>query len=256
MARSVIEYLRMLQSLLPHGKAWNREEGSTLTEFLYGEAEELARVDSRSEDLLTERDTRYTSELLTDHENDLGLPDECSDAEETIQERRDACHSRLIALGQQNPAYYIELAAAFGWDITITEFSPFWCGYHRSGDPCGDQTNIFYWKVTISLRNSNIVYFLSGSSQSGDSLASIAGTAPMICILNKYKPAHTILIFDFDGPAFDWAFSEAFDSFFQGSSIEDFTEGAYYQSFDSAFDVMYGGAFNRDAFGAGFTQPG
>jgi len=257
MARSAKSYLRLLQSLLPLGRAWNRDEGSALTEFLYGEAEEFARVDKRSDDLLQERDTRYASELLVDHEIDLGLPDSCSTLSETIQERRSAAHAKLIALGQQNPAYFIEIAAAHGWTITITEFTPFWCGLGVCGEPCGDQDVIFHWLVTIDLSGgSEIIYFLCGSSESGDPLSFIAGTSSMICLLNKYKPAHTVLMFDFSGPAFDWAFDDAFDSFFHGAGIDDFIDGAYYHAFSPAFDVKYGGAFDADAYGIGFLQPG
>jgi uncharacterized protein YmfQ (DUF2313 family) len=252
--RTALEYLRLLQSLLPKGFAWNREEGSGLTEFLHGEAEEFSRVDSRSDDLvLLERDTRFASELLVDHETDLGLPDECSAGNETIQERRRIANTRLITLGQQNPAYFIELAAAYGYTITITEYTPFWCGIGRSGDPCGDQKTIFYWKVTIAYGGENIVYFQSGSSESGDAISYIPGTTSFICMLNKYKPAHTTIIYDYDGPEFDEAFSSAFDAL--PSSDEDYLEGGFWRGFGQGFDVNYGGDFNTDAFGAGFKLP-
>lgn len=252
-ARTAIEYLRLLQSLLPQGHAWNRDESSVLTEFLYGQAEEFARVDQRSIDLLRERDTRFADQLLVDHENDLGLPDECSVVGETIQERRLSAHTRLIALGQQNPAYFIELAAALGWTITITEFSPFWCGVHGAGDECGDQLNIFYWKITITVGSGDIIHFLSGSSQSGDPLVFVAGTDTVICTLNRYKPAHTVLTFDFDGPEFNIEYNLAFDSI--PSTSEGHLEGAFFQGFGLGFDVNYGGDFIKDAFGIGFKIP-
>jgi len=253
MAKTVIDYLRELQSLLPKGKAWTRDEGSTSAEFLHGDAEEFAHVDERSDDLLQERDTRYTSELLIDHENDLGLPDECSPEGETIQERRLAVHSKLIALGQQNPAYFIELATAFGWTITITEYSPFWCGVMGSGEPCGDQETIFYWKITITIGSGNIVYFLSGSSESGDPLSYLPGTESMICTFNKLKPGHTVLIYDFDGPEYGIGFGPGFDSL--PSETESHLEGCFSQGFGLGFNVNLGGGFNADGFGIGFKQP-
>lgn len=257
MIRSATDYLRLLQSLLPRGKAWNREEGSVLTEFLHGDAEEFARVDSRSADLLIERDTRYASELLIDHEIDLGLPDECSLGHQTIQERRLAAHSKLIALGQQNPAYFIELAAAYGWTVTVTEYSPFWSGVGRAGDPCGDQWVIFYWKITLSYGGGGggeIVYFLCGGSECGDSLAYLPGTDAMTCHFSKYKPAHTVLIFDYEGPEYGYGFDLAFDS--MPSTIEGYLRGAFGQEFGLGIDVHLGGGFDFHALGNSFRKPG
>jgi len=256
MTRSATDYLRLLQSLLPRGKAWNREEGSVLTEFLHGNAEEFARVDLRSADLLIERDARYTSELLIDHEIDLGLPDECSPENQTIQERRRAAHSKLIALGQQNPAYFIELAAAYGWTITVTEYSPFWCGIMGAGDPCGDQWVIFYWKITLlygSGVGGEIVYFLCGGSECGDLLAYLPGANAMLCHFNKYKPAHTVLIFDYDGPEYGYGFNSAFDS--MPSSIENYLRGAFGQEFGLGVDVHLGGGFAYTEFAVDFRKP-
>lgn len=251
--RTPTEYLRLLQSLLPKGPAWNRNENSKLSEFLLAQADEFSRVDSRSEDLLLEKDTRYSSELLIDHEIDLGLPDECSEEGSTITERRRIAHSKLITLGQQNPAYFIELALAYGWTITITEYSPFWCGDGGAGDPCGDQEVIFYWKVTIEYTGGDIIYFVAGSSESGDSLAFIPGTSSLVCMLNKYKPAHTTLIFDYAGPGFDEGFSSGFHSL--PSEDEDYLEGGFSKGFNSGFDVYYGGGFSKDGFSTGFERP-
>ncbi|KKM77208.1 hypothetical protein LCGC14_1372410 [marine sediment metagenome] len=251
-SRTALEYLRLLQSLLPKGWAWNRAEGSVLTEFLYGQAEEFSRVDQRSFDLISERDTRFTSELLVDHEIDFGLPDECSEEGETIQERRAAAHSRLIALGQQNPQYFIDIAAAYGYTATVTEFSPFWCGIHGSGDPCGDQENLFYWKITITTGPGNVIYFLSGSSQSGDPLSRLVGTDSMICSLNRYKPGHTILIINFDGPEYNVEFDSAFDSLPTTTSS---LEGAFSQAFGLGFDVNWGGDFEKNAFSIAYKKP-
>ena len=253
--RSSIEYLRLLQSLLPVGFAWNRDDGSTLTEFLYGQAEEFARVDERSNDLLVERNTLYTNELLSDHENDLGLPNECSQEDETITERRNTAHAKFISLGEQNPQYYIDIAAAMGWTITINEFSPFICGSSASGDMCGDSNVIFYWEVLIDLESRNTIFFESGQSQSGDLIQYVAGLDSLMCILNQYKPAHTQVIFNYTGAAFGMGFSTAFDLLFSGvSDSESYSSGAYGHSFGLGFDVFLGGEFG-DGFGDSFRTP-
>lgn len=249
--RTPLEYLRLLQSLLPRGRAWNREEGSTLTEVLYGKADELSRVDSRSEDLLQERDTRYASELLTDHETDLGLPDDCEQLGETIQERRNIAHTQLITLGGQDKAYFITLAAALGFTIAITEYTPFWCGLGASGSACGDQSNIFYWDVIISVDIAPEIYFICGSSQCGDPLIKTSVYDGLICRLTKLKPAHTEVRFEFDGAAFDTGFDTGFKSL--PSESESYLEGGFTQGFSLGFDVRLGGGFDK-GFAPGFDQ--
>ena len=119
--KSAAEYRELLKSLLPKGSAWTRSTSSFLHEVMYGLAGEFSRIDGRSEDLLVERSTLTTSELISDHETDLGIPDDCSILAETLDERRQYANAKLIAYGRQNPAYFIELAAALGYSCTITE---------------------------------------------------------------------------------------------------------------------------------------
>ncbi len=249
--RTATEYLRLLQSLLPKGRAWNREEDSVLTEFLYGEAEEFSRVDGRSDDLLQERDTRKASELLVDHELDLGLPDNCTQLGETIQERRTIAHTQLITLGGQDNGYYIDLAAALGFTIAITEYTPFWCGLGECGDECGDQTNIFYWTVAVSVDTALEIYFLCGSSECGDPLVKASVYDGLICRLTKLKPAHTEVRFEFIGPGFDTGFNVGFHSL--SSELEDYLEGGFSKGFSLGFDVRLGGSFDS-GFNVGFDK--
>ena len=251
--KSASEYLQLLRSLLPWGRAWNREEDSGLTEFLHAEADEFSRVDERSDDLLQERDTRYTSELLTDHELDLGLPDDCTQLGETIQERRSIAHTQLITLGGQDKGYFIDLAAALGFTITITEYTPFWCGLGGCGDEGGDQDNIFYWNVTIDVASVPDIYFLCGSSECGDSLMKASVYDGLMCRLNALKPAHTQLVFTFGGPEFDMAFDRSFDSL--SSETADYSEGAFAVGFGLGYDICAAGGYDAGAFTDAFRKP-
>jgi uncharacterized protein YmfQ (DUF2313 family) len=70
-------YLLQLIGLLPPGDALAREPGSVLERLLSVPAAELARVDGRVEALLLESDPARTTEMLTDWERALGLPDIC-----------------------------------------------------------------------------------------------------------------------------------------------------------------------------------
>lgn len=109
------EYRSQLQALLPSGAAWPREPGAILTKTLHAVADELARVDVRADDLLTESDPRSTFELLGDWERAFGLPAACVPAGQTTTERRSALAAKVAALGGQSRAYFLELANAIGY---------------------------------------------------------------------------------------------------------------------------------------------
>ncbi|OGC76295.1 hypothetical protein A2619_05770 [candidate division WWE3 bacterium RIFOXYD1_FULL_39_9] len=254
MAYSVSEYLKMFLSLFPRGRAWSRDVNSVLYKLSNAHAEELTRIDIRSGDLLIERDTRKTYDLLTDHERDLGLPDECSSVSSTITERRSTAFAKFVSEGGLNKQAYIDLAEDLGFTITITEFKPFWCGLGVSGEGCGNQSNIFYWQVNTYINPDDWIYFTSGSSQCGDMLSVVAGTVEQQCVLNKHKPAHTIIIFEYFGPEYSAAFSGAFNSL--PSSDQAWLQGAFDRSFDNSFTAYYGGGeFDKPAFDEAFYKP-
>ena len=246
-------YKRFLRSFLPRGAAWNKNPDSVIDQFLSALAEELARIDARSYVLRDESDPRLASELLLDHERDLGLPNECTELGVTIQERRAAAYTQTIALGKQTKAYFIEIAAAFGYTITITEYTPFWSGVGVSGDPAGDQHVLFYWTVNID-STVDPVLFLSGASESGDSLQKLAGYNAIGCLIQKYKPAHTIVNSTISGPDFSIAFGDSFDSI-PSDALTSFSGAFSGYPFSSAFDVLIGGAFSKDAFDSNFVIP-
>lgn len=253
MAFSFSEYSKMFLSLFPRGRAWSREADSVLNSLADAHAEELVRIDERSADLLKERDVRKTLELLDDYERDLGLPDECTEEAGTIQMRRLVAYAKYISEGGLNKQTYIDLADDIGFEITIDEFTPCWSGIACSGDPIGDQSNIFYWQINVYVTPESWVYFTSGASVCGDQLIYVAGTAEFLCVLNKYKPAHTIIIWNYFGPEFSAAFNNAFNAI--PSDDTAWLQGAFTRAFGEAFDVYYGGGEFDNAFDSAFYKP-
>lgn len=250
--KTAIEYLRLLQSLLPKGAAWNRDESSVLTQFLHGQAEEFSRADERSDDLLDEIKIDIVSELITDYEIDFSLPDECSDPAETLIERRNIIHTKLISLGQQDKQYFIDLAAALGYEITITEHKPFWAGVGAAGDPCGDQDVIFHWTVN-ALYGADTIYFVAGSGAAGDPLVRYPALTLLECTIKKYKPGHTTVSFVYTGYAYDMAYDAGYDSI---PSEEDINlDGGFGRGFGLCFNRAFGGGFDSGGFNSGFAQP-
>ncbi len=254
MAYSASNYRDLFLRLLPRGGAWVKDVGTTLYEFFSSLAEESHRVDVRMEDLLRERHTLTTAELLTDHELDLGIPDECVDLATSLTERRIYANAKLTYIGGQSKGYFIELADSLGYTVTITEFAPFITGVAGAGDPVHDEEAIFNWLVTINVADPTVIYFTAGSSEAGDLLVYFFGLDILICVFEKYKPAHTHLLWAYDGPEYDRAFDRSFDSLPSDASIHLYGDFNGYE-FSSAFNLYYGGPFEEDAFDSAFAQP-
>jgi uncharacterized protein YmfQ (DUF2313 family) len=243
MARSTDEYIRLLQALLPRGPAWNRDPDSTLSDVLYSFAAELARLEDRAEDLLTEANTLYTTELLGEYEADFGIPDECIARAATVDRRREVVHAQLLAQGGQHPGYYMALANNLDRILYIVEFTPFWAGAGECGDFCGDQKTIFYWGAVFGYHNGFVDWFEAGDECAGDLLGDMPYVTQLICMLERHRPAQTVILYYFYGPEFNTEFSCGINSMPSTQSV--FRDGDFGEAFDVAeFDAHawdYGG---------------
>jgi uncharacterized protein YmfQ (DUF2313 family) len=140
----------------------------------------------------TEVGTAATSYIPTAATTISRASDICSTYQPlTMQERSAALVSKLVTLGGQSPAYFIGLAAALGYAITITEFHA-----HTVCDdvnhPLYDLAWNFAWQVNGALAT---ISQLSVTDPVGDPLASW-GNVLLECVLTRLKPAHTIVLFN------------------------------------------------------------
>lgn len=192
-------YISSLQGLLPPGLAFNRVAASNLTKVLGVMAGELARIDARADDLRNEADPSEAVEMLEDWERALALPETCSNVVGTLQERILAVVDKLTRIGGQSVAYFTALAERMGYDIEITEFHPFICNIDECNDEelGGDHDIRFWWRVEVS--GPRVTYFRCGDSECGDRLLSIQQAEDLECIFMKLKPAHTHLVFSYEG---------------------------------------------------------
>jgi len=187
--RSAPEYTSLLLSLLPKGRLWARTLGARIREVFLGFSGEFSRLSGREFDLLTERNTLTSSELLAEHEFDLGLPDQCSADTLTvsISTRQQAANIKLTLQGKLTPQHYIDIAARYGYTATVVEFG--------EGDPEVD--NIFKWKLIIQASSSEITTFRAGIGRAGDPLQGFPELLnAAACYAQVYKPAHTFLIIE------------------------------------------------------------
>ena len=234
MGRPVSSYKKLLEALLPRGKAWSRNAGAML-QLLDGVSQELSRTDEQIDSLVGERDSRTTSALLPEHEADLNI---ISEAGATDEERRIAVKAILTAMGGQDPQYFIDLAASMDYLITITEYRPAWCGVAVAGESCGDQEVIFVWRVNLQYNKSYI-------DPTG---------ADLKVVLERLKPAHTELIFSLVGPGFSRGYSSGFDAMPALTPEELAVGGFRWRGFTKGFNLKYGGGFRYGAFTRGFNN--
>jgi uncharacterized protein YmfQ (DUF2313 family) len=206
--RSGDDYAQALLSLLPQGPAWSRDPGAVIVRTLWGLAQYWGFVDSRAADLLErESDPRQTIELLPDWETAWGLPDPCFPTATSIGERQRMLVLKMTQLGGQSREFFEQVAQWLGYSITyIREWAPFMVGVSQVGDTRDAQGNYrweigppemrFYWSVHIS--GLSLVWFRCGAGQCGVDPHVRIGHAPDLeCLFNRWKPAHTQVIFDY-----------------------------------------------------------
>ena len=199
MGMTPTDYRMQLQALLPPGDAWPRRADALLTKLLSALAEELARLDARSEQLLGEALPESALELLADWERVVGLPDACSaELATTVAERRQNVVSILTQQGGSSRAWFIAFAARLGYTVEIDEFRPFIAGISRCGDRLlGGHAVRHTWRVRVI--GPRYTPFRTGSSQCGDRLGKITRAEDLECRLKRLKQAHTHLIVSYEG---------------------------------------------------------
>lgn len=190
MARTANAYAHQLEALLPPGALWRLEADSKLRAFMVALAQELVRVDVRADSLINESDPRTLSETLPEWEAMLGLPDPCVSFDQTTAERIAGVLSKYVAQGGQTTAYFIEVAAALGFTITITEFTPFTVGSVCSM-PIYGAAWAYAWQVNAPLQSAE--YFTVADSV--DDPLGWWSNQILECVMRRLKPAHTSVLF-------------------------------------------------------------
>lgn len=179
------DYAHLLDSLLPAGPAWHTGDG-----VLGALGDGLTRVHGRAVDAVGESQPASATELFAEWEYAAGLPDACVGAGQTLAQRRDALVARITAHGGQSPAYYVGVAAALGYPVTITEFRPHTVASAVT-HPLYDHGWSHAWQVNAPLNNLRRLTVISGVDEP---LASWANTL-LECVIRRLKPAHALVLF-------------------------------------------------------------
>lgn len=195
--RTADEYRLQLQGLLPSGPAWDPELVPEVARVLGGVAVEFSRLDARAVDLLNEMDPAGVSELVPDWESIMGLPDDCLGPNPAFEDRRLAVRRRLVEVGGQSRAYFIEIAVSQGYpNATITEHRAPRMGRSRFGSAhFGTWRAQFMWTLNTGGRQRKGRRF--GVSYWGERFGTNPGNA-LECLIRRPAPAHTVVHINYD----------------------------------------------------------
>lgn len=167
-------------------------DNALLAALLAGDGAALDTAYGSALALQGEFDPRTTATLFDEWEGTAGLPDTCIGGGQAFNQRRAALVAKWIAQGGQTPAYFIGLAAALGYAITITEFVP----HDVNSDietPLFDAAWRYAWQVNAAL---DAVTVLTVNDTVIDPLAAW-GNQALECLITRLKPAHTHVIFSY-----------------------------------------------------------
>jgi len=199
---TVDDFHALLMDLLPRGAAWPRIPGTVLWNFWLVPADVYALVHSSDCYLLAEAYPCGAVDLLPEWERMVGLPDECTEpywplplvAQQTL-----VC-AKLAMRGGQSRAYFIDLAARWGFTITITEHPAWRLGIDRlcegeSGPgivpPVG--ACMYWWEVNVTA--------IDTICPPGDDVPPEDCWTPdpalLECIIRRDAPAHTLVTFNY-----------------------------------------------------------
>jgi len=192
---SVDNYTAALQALMPPGRAWPRASSSVQSAVLRALASSFQRSDADSQRLLSGTFPPTATIMLSEWESTLGLPDDCAISEiGGIRDRQRAVVSKLINNGGLNRSYYVQVAAALGYTITITQFRPAMAGMSVCGDALNGDEWPFTWRINAP--ETTINYAVAGGAYCGDPLASW-GNKQLECSISKIAPSHLNIIFSY-----------------------------------------------------------
>ena len=204
----VPDYVAALHALLPRGRAWSRDGDTTQTAVLTGLAEVYEDSNQDANDLLVQAFPATADEMLPEWEYTFGLPESTTayvphtvegtsteplllllPTASSLSERQRRVVAALTNTGGQSVAYFIALAAALGFTITITQFTAY--NVRKPvGVPIAGDGWAHTWRVNARAADA-ITY-----TPTADVVPATPnfGNPTLDAMMGAFKPAHTVVI--------------------------------------------------------------
>ncbi len=154
----------------------------------------LLNVDTAASQELDDIFPDKAGAYLADWERVLGLPLPGLENLPTAQ-RLGMVKNWLNIDPLSNASFFINIAAAAGYTITITEFAPFRAGAGRAGESISfGSYSYLYFQVNAPAATS--IIFKAGGSAAGERLVEFGNTA-LETLIKYFALAHAIVLFDY-----------------------------------------------------------
>lgn len=127
-------FLALVRELYPHGRAWTKDPTSVTYKLLDGIADALVDLDIEVATFRREANPAFTSQLLDEWEEALGLPDPCLGSNATEEARRGAIIARLVGLQGASTSELLAFLAGLGYSVSFKHFAPYRVGSAVAGD--------------------------------------------------------------------------------------------------------------------------
>jgi uncharacterized protein YmfQ (DUF2313 family) len=143
--------------------------------------------------LLIDASPATTQNLLAEWEASLGLPDACTAANPSLEQRQAAVRAKWGARGSLTIGYFVALAANLGFAITITEFAPF-----AVDQPCDASLCEPEWAFVWQVNAPEVITFWFAVDESGvEDPLEVYDAGELVCRIRADAPAETIVFFTF-----------------------------------------------------------
>ena len=147
---SSADFTSALLGLLPRGRVWPKEISSVQAQAASCFAPTFQRISDTAVDLIADAFPGTTSDLLSEWELTLGLPDACTvPGSQTIAERQRAVAEKISAAGGPQRSYYLQMATQLGLSAIIDEFQEACVGPTSVGDFLYGDGWPWSWVVSI-----------------------------------------------------------------------------------------------------------
>ncbi len=181
----------LLSSLLPPVSYQTAEPA--MQADIVAQGAQLDEADDRGQSVLAAAYPSRSGDWLARWERLLGL----DGGSKSYQRRLSAVIAKINATGGLSIPYFIQLAAAAGYSITISEPQPFRAGQNRAGERLAPEDIMFMWFVDVAANSQQVWHFRAGRGTAGSRLSEYAD-AVIETLFQDLKPAHTDVRFTYE----------------------------------------------------------
>lgn len=190
------EYAQAISNYLPDGRIWvnKNKSASNIRLTLMAFALEFQRLELKMNEIIDEFDINTTTQLISEWETAVGLPDDCIAIASSLENRRNNVLLKIASDGASTEQDFIDLGALLGFTITIKSgieditfpFTfPFMLFDSASdarftlvvGVDVTEEPNVFPYTFPFTFTESTV--------------------AALECIFNKIKPANVNVVFQY-----------------------------------------------------------